>query len=33
MLVLPAAVVWAEEGFPLPTRAEPASVAPSQSVP
>src|SRR4051794_4595876 len=33
MLVLPAAVVWAEEGFPLPTRTEPASVAPSQSVP
>jgi uncharacterized protein len=24
MLVLPAAVVWAEEGFPLPSRAEPA---------
>jgi uncharacterized protein len=31
MLVLPAAVVWAEEGFPLPSRA-PAPVAPSQSV-
>jgi uncharacterized protein len=32
MLVLPAAVVWAEEGFPLPTRDRPAPVAPSQSV-
>ena len=31
MLVLPAAVVWAEEGFPLPSRA-PAQAAPSQSV-
>jgi predicted RND superfamily exporter protein len=33
MLVLPAAVVWAEEGFPLPSRARPPEVAPSQSVP
>jgi predicted RND superfamily exporter protein len=33
MLVLPAAVVWAEEGFPLPARNRPAAVAPSQSVP
>jgi predicted RND superfamily exporter protein len=33
MLVLPAAVVWAEEGFPLPSRAEQAAVAPSQSAP
>ncbi len=33
MLVLPAAVVWAEEGFPLPSRAGSAPVAPSQSVP
>jgi uncharacterized protein len=33
MLVLPAAVVWAEEGFPLPSRDRPAPVAPSQSVP
>ncbi len=32
MLVLPAAIVWAEEGFPLTSRA-PAPVAPSQSVP
>ena len=32
MLVLPAAVVWAEEGFPLPSRT-PTQVAPSQSVP
>jgi predicted RND superfamily exporter protein len=31
MLVLPAAVVWAEEGFPLPARGRPAAVAPSQS--
>jgi predicted RND superfamily exporter protein len=31
MLVLPAAVVWAEEGFPLPARARPAPVAPSES--
>jgi predicted RND superfamily exporter protein len=31
MLVLPAAVVWAEEGFPLPARTRPPSVAPSQS--
>jgi predicted RND superfamily exporter protein len=33
MLVLPAAVVWAEEGFPLPSRTPSAPVAPSQSVP
>ena len=33
MLVLPAAVVWAEEGFPLPSRSRPPEVAPSQSVP
>jgi predicted RND superfamily exporter protein len=33
MLVLPAAVVWAEEGFPLPSRTSAAPVAPSQSVP
>jgi predicted RND superfamily exporter protein len=33
MLVLPATVVWAEEGFPLPTRTRAAQVAPSQSVP
>ena len=33
MLVLPATVVWAEEGFPLPSRSSPGPVAPSQSVP
>jgi predicted RND superfamily exporter protein len=33
MLVLPAAVVWAEEGFQLPSRAGSAEVVPSQSVP
>jgi predicted RND superfamily exporter protein len=33
MLVLPAAVVWAEEGFPLPSRAPASPPAPSQSVP
>jgi predicted RND superfamily exporter protein len=33
MLVLPAAVVWAEEGFPLPSRERHPEVAPSQSVP
>jgi len=33
MLVLPATVVWAEEGFPLPQRSQPGQVAPSQSVP
>jgi predicted RND superfamily exporter protein len=33
MLVLPAAVVWAEEGFPLPSRTPTAPPAPSQSVP
>jgi predicted RND superfamily exporter protein len=33
MLVLPAAVVWAEEGFPLPSRERPVQVAPGQSVP
>jgi hypothetical protein len=32
MLVLPAAVVWAEEGFPLPSRAGSAPVAPSRSL-
>jgi uncharacterized protein len=32
LLVLPAAVVWAEEGFPLPSRAASAPVAPGQSV-
>jgi hypothetical protein len=32
MLVLPAAVVWAEEGFPLPSRSTPTPVAPSESV-
>ncbi|HEY3191677.1 MAG TPA: MMPL family transporter [Solirubrobacterales bacterium] len=32
MLVLPAAVVWAEEGFPLPSRARPAPLAPGESV-
>jgi hypothetical protein len=31
MLVLPAAVVWAEEGFPLPVRARPSQVAASES--
>jgi predicted RND superfamily exporter protein len=33
MLVLPAAVVWAEEGFPLPSRSRQAPLAPSQSAP
>jgi hydrophobe/amphiphile efflux-3 (HAE3) family protein len=33
MLVLPAAVVWAEEGFPLPSRARPARAAPGQAAP
>ncbi len=33
LLVLPAAIVWAEEGFPLPSRARSAQVAPGQSVP
>jgi uncharacterized protein len=33
MLVLPATVVWAEEGFPLPARRRPAQLAPSQSAP
>jgi predicted RND superfamily exporter protein len=33
MLVLPAAVVWAEEGFPLPARRDPAGIAPSKSLP
>jgi predicted RND superfamily exporter protein len=33
LLVLPAAVVWAEEGFPLPSRARSVQVAPGQSVP
>ncbi len=31
MLVLPAAVVWAEEGFPLPSRARSAPLAPGHS--
>jgi predicted RND superfamily exporter protein len=33
MLVLPAAVVWADEGFPLPVRRRPPELAPSQSAP
>jgi uncharacterized protein len=33
MLVLPAAVVWSEEGFPLPSRAGTAPLAPGESVP
>jgi uncharacterized protein len=33
MLVLPAAVVWAEEGFPLPARSRSAPLAPSRSAP
>jgi predicted RND superfamily exporter protein len=33
MLVLPAAVVWAEEGFQLPSRARPGPVAPSEAAP
>jgi predicted RND superfamily exporter protein len=33
MLVLPAAVVWSEEGFPLPTRARPAPLATGESAP
>jgi uncharacterized protein len=33
LLVLPAAVVWAEEGFPLPARRRPAQLAPSQTAP
>jgi uncharacterized protein len=33
MLVLPAAVVWAEEGFPLPSRARSAPLAPGHSAP
>ena len=33
MLVLPATVVWAEEGFPLPARARPRPLAPSQGSP
>jgi uncharacterized protein len=33
MLVLPAAIVWAEEGFPLPARTRPRPLAPSQSAP
>jgi uncharacterized protein len=33
MLVLPAAVVWAEEGFPLPARARPRPLAPSRGTP
>ncbi len=31
MLVLPAAVVWAEEGFPLPARARPTPLAAGES--
>jgi uncharacterized protein len=31
MLVLPAVVVWAEEGFPLPSRAQAAPLAPGES--
>jgi uncharacterized protein len=33
MLVLPAAVVWSEEGFQLPWRARPAPLAAGESVP
>jgi uncharacterized protein len=33
LLVLPAAVVWAEEGFRLPSRARPAPLAPGESLP
>ena len=33
MLVLPAAVVWAEEGFPLPSRARPRAAAAGESAP
>jgi uncharacterized protein len=33
LLVLPAAIVWAEEGFPLPARTRPAQLAPSQTAP
>jgi predicted RND superfamily exporter protein len=33
MLVLPAAVVWSEEGFPLPTRTRPAPLATGESAP
>jgi uncharacterized protein len=33
MLVLPAAVVWSEEGFRLPSRARPGPLAPGESVP
>jgi uncharacterized protein len=33
MLVLPAAVVWAEEGFPLPSHPRQAPLAPSQPAP
>jgi hypothetical protein len=33
MLVLPAAIVWAEEGFRLPWRARPAPVAAGESAP
>jgi predicted RND superfamily exporter protein len=32
LLVLPAAVVWSEEGFRLPSRARPASLAAGESV-
>jgi uncharacterized protein len=33
MLVLPATIVWAEEGFPLPSRSRPRPLAPSQGTP
>jgi uncharacterized protein len=33
MLVLPAAVVWAEEGFPLPSRTRPRPLATGESAP
>jgi predicted RND superfamily exporter protein len=33
MLVLPAAIVWAEEGFPLPARARSAPLATGQTAP
>ncbi len=33
MLLLPAAVVWAEEGFPLPSRARPRPLATGESAP
>jgi hypothetical protein len=33
MLVLPGAVVWAEEGFPLPSRTRPRPLATGESAP